>query len=1329
MRQITAQDGLNGSVVTSIHQAANGMLLVGTLDGLNLIYGGRAIRPRYIHSFEGEIIERIVGTANNDLWIHTTHGLHKLGIEECPMLSFPQFTGLYITRAAGPDRVAVFDAQSKLQIYNAQTEKFVQVDYPLAPGDQIIDMGGTEDFFWTVTRTGIFRHTWTRTTDNRISLSPPKQMVSTPIIYSTVATDRRSVFYVDGEKRLHQLEISGGRNTQILQMGSETDSRGTPWGIVENKGSYFVSFKVNGILKYDYDTHTKQWKHTDLGIKSGVWQIAKDRFQNLIWIATDGQGLFTTKDDTYTFRSVCYSDFNHNLGKPVRALFLDKDEWLWVGTKGEGLLGIDRSDNGKALYDCKQHLFTSDNSPLKDNSVYALSKSTHGGFWIGTEEGLNFFRYADRSVQRVPGSENIIYVHSIQECGDSVLWIATVGAGVFKARIHKHGGGVELKDVEQYKWGDGKTSSNYFFAMHHTTGGDIWLGNRGYGVFRMKPNGPEQLPPTSKQHSYLLNDVFALQEYNGVMWAGTGGGLTGFGRNGEEYYVNSESGLPNNIIHSLLADDQQGMWIATNNGLARLDSTFTKIKNYDTEDGLRVTEFSDGAAFRTDDKLYFGGVNGWLEISYNPNYTKPDAYKAPLQFLQFWGTDKHINLSPLYSSLPQGQEEIKVELTQDKNDFTISYVATDHINAKDYRYKYKMESDKKGEWIDNGAQTRISFMNLEPGRYTLHLKYYNLTTGTESEPIHMRLTIKPHWWNTPLMKIFYQLLLVCVVIYLITLKYRKIKRRHYYAMKVLEQKHKEELYEEKLRFFTNVTHEFSTPLTLIFTPCERILSHSGSDDFVRKYVLLIRKHATRLHQLVQEMIDYRRIETGHQKLNIRNCDFSDFMTESCDIFTDAAEKKHIDFRTEIEPGIHWNTDMRIVPNVVGNILSNAIKYTPDGGTIRVRFAKLSEEKIEIRIYNTGNGIREEDKQHIFNRYSLLDNVGNTDPNVARNGLGMAICHSSVKLLGGEIEIESEVGSYTEFIVTLPQLTPLENDPQAETEEPMSLALQGMKKNRQEWESPAGEQETLPVTIDEKKDKPAVLAVDDNPDVLFLLNEVLSPFYRISTARNAEEALELLCKEPPRLIITDVMMPGTDGIQLTKRIKENKHTMHIPLIILSAKNTEEYKTEGIQTGADAYIGKPFNTQYLLAVVKQLIESRKGMEEYYNTSASAFEYMDGKLLKKEDKEFIRKFNKYIMANLSDPALNKEDMAEAMNTSVRSLYRHFKELDLPSPKDYLRDIRMNHVAKLLLTTDKSVQEIIYACGFNNRTHFYKEFGQRFGMTPKEFRQQKKKDKDLLQ
>ncbi len=1004
--------------------------------------------------------------------------------------------------------------------------------------------------------------------------------------------------------------------------------------------------------------------------------------------------------------------------------------------KGEGLLGIDRSC-GKDVYKCPRRHFTSSDSALKDDSVYALSPSEHGGFWVGTDAGLNFFRYSDRSLHPVSGGDDIIYVHSIHEVGGSKLWIATAGAGVFEAGIVRNGSDIRLENVRRYRLGDDEISSNYFFAMRYTEDGEVWLGNRGEGIFRIRPEVGELefFEPVTSFDAGILKDVFALEKFNDVLWAGTSFGLAGLAPDGRTWHIDAGKGLPNSIIHSLQTDDSDGMWVATNNGLARLDSTFTHIESYGRNNGLLITEFSDGAAYLAEGKLYFGGMNGWVEVLRNPNGEYDGKFTAPLYFLDLKSSANQYNL--LAGNFFSGgadfnkQGEPKVELEQDDNNFVVRFAVMDHVAPDNYHYRYKMDSDEEGQWLDNGPVNFISLSSLPHGDYTLHVKYYDMTTGEESDPISMSITIAPYWWQTKWMKCLCWILLVSGLAVGVFIAYMRMKLRHKDNLLTLEQHHKEELYEEKLRFFTNITHEFCTPLTLIYSPCDRILLHEDTNDFVRKYVKLIKKNASRLNELIQEVIDYRRVETKHQQLHLQRCDLSAFMKEACELFTDLAEKNGISFIQEIESDVHWNMDMRCIPNIVSNLLSNAVKYTPQGGTMKVSFAKLSEEQIEIRVYNTGKGIKEEDRKRIFNRYCILDDVEERSASgLARNGLGMAICHSSVKLLGGTVEINSEVGEYAEFVVTLP-LLPLSEENEQTVQDVIPLSQQKVELVKQA----EAQQDADGILKDENagdcgsdKDKPAILVVDDNVDVLFLLKEVLSHSYHVEVARSVDKALECLRTSIPQLIIADVMMPDKDGMQLVRQIKQNKHTVHIPIVLLSAKNTVDDMTEGVQIGADAYIGKPFNVQYLLAVAERMIKSRKDMRQYYNSSASAYSYVNGQLLKSEDKDFFYKLEEYIGAHLSDSDLDAEAIADAMNVSVRSLYRKLKELKRPSPNVYIKEKRMEKVIRLLKTSDLSIQEIIYECGFNNRAHFYKDFGQLYGMTPKEFRQKQKTSEDTL-
>lgn len=1331
LRQLTVSDGLNGSFVNCLHQSKDGFLWFGTKDGLNTYSGQKVEEAAMLNlgSLEGYEIKSIVETMCDNVWIQTAYGLHKLSRLTRETVSYPQFTGKYMLRVVGKDQVIVCDKKNRLYLYQPTNNCFIDVEFPLIKDEVIKNLGGSEEFCWIENEKGLYRFSWQHQSKNSIQLGQAIQLMEGPINYMQSNPYSDDIYVVDTENHLYQINIRENKKTYVLQLKADNHQAQHISSIVKSHETYYISYESGGIHKY---TSTgSRWEKEDLNVKSGVTQMIKDIHQDLIWIATDGQGVFAYWNAEYNIHSFTYSEVNRRLVKPICSLYMDNKGWLWLGTKGEGILGIDRSDKSRNVLDSPQRLLTSKNSLLAGNTVQALSASVHNGFWIGSEEGLNFYHYNTQTIQDVIGGKEIKDIHSIIEFNDSVLCITTIGNGAYKANIERSGSTLRLTHFRHFDMEESGPSSNNFFVMHYTSGGDLWLGNRGQGVFQIYPFGAKPIVTPNRHLSQLQHEILSLYEHKDVFWTGTSHGLYGLSKDGKEWYLDKKNGLPNNNIQSLQVDGQGALWIATNNGIARLDPTLKEINTFDKREGLNVTEFCNGASFKSNGTLYFGAVNGWVEISNNVNYKSSDEYTPPLFYSKLKGIEgKEVFLHLLMMNTPEG-EIPEIELACDENAFSISFMVMDYVNAGDYHYFYKVDSKQHGTWIDNGKLNTLSFAQMQPGDYTLQVKYSNSTTGYESEPISFRIHINPYWWQSPWMIALYWLILLSGILFLVWVRYRRSQRRHVYEMKELEQRHKEEVYEEKLRFFTNITHEFSTPLTLIYGPCERILSYKGTDEFIYKYVTLIKRHTERLYQLIQEIIDYRRIETKHQQLNLVQYNLSEYIQDACSAYMDLAEKNSIHLTLEIEADVLWNMDRRCFPKILNNLLSNAFKYTPQNGNVKVSFCKLSEDEVELKVYNTGKGIKEEDRSRIFNRYHVLDEVTeNTSHLFSKNGLGMAICHSTVQLLGGTITINSEVGQYAEFVVTLPLLPITEENKADVSSDVVPLSIQNLETKEEEMPEEDNEGPTkgkaayvtLPST-----ERSVILVVDDNKDVLFMLREFLSLSFEVYTALNAEEAWGIIRTVVPHLIITDVMMPGIDGITFAKQIKQNKYTMHIPLVILSAKNTDAAKTEGVKAGADAYIGKPFNFQYLSAVVTRLIESHKSVKEYYSTSASAYSYVEGQLIKSEDKDFLYKLNEIIEQNLNNSSLSNTTIAEMMHLSPRTLYRRLKELQLPSPKDYLKDYKMNKAEKLLQTTSISVQEIIFECGYNNRALFYKDFTERHGMTPKEFRNQKKDAKDL--
>lgn len=740
---------------------------------------------------------------------------------------------------------------------------------------------------------------------------------------------------------------------------------------------------------------------------------------------------------------------------------------------------------------------------------------------------------------------------------------------------------------------------------------------------------------------------------------------------------------------------------------SKSDSGETFGKNY----GLSVNEYSDGAGFHTGNTLIFGGINGVTFVNRHNTYTAPEPYMPEFSLLKISISGMDVPLEEHYRTT--GGKHL-LSLDSKQNYFSITVAAPDFIDASNYIYSYSLDGVN---WINNASETSISFNGMDYGKYNLRVRYLNRATGLESEPWTLMITVRAPWYLSGIMKSVYILLVAAAIGLCVWMYLRRQKLRQEDEMKQLEQAHKEEVYEEKLKFFTNITHEFCTPLTLIYGPCERIIGYPGSDDYIRKYIGLVRSNAERLNTLIQELIDFRRMETGNKQLKIHEVGISELCADIMTSFSELAERNQVEFINEIEPDIQWPTDFGCVRKIITNLISNAFKYTHSGGKIKVG-VKVEDDTLVMSVYNTGKGISDEDKLKIFNRYSVLDNVEENAVKglSSRNGLGLAICHSMVDMLRGKIIIESEVGKYADFIVRIPKLELTEDSEGKDTATAAPAPVMTGTPDMPSTPPESGDEYAR--TREEGKDKRGrILVVDDNRDILRLLKDSLSE-YDVETAESVDSALESLRQLPPDLIISDIMMPGTDGVSFTKMIRQNRHTMHIPLVLLSAKNRKEDKVEGIESGADAYIGKPFSLDYLLAVVRRLLENRRSLREYYSSAASAYEYTEGQLMHKKDKGFMEQISTFIEENIEDEDLGPEKLANHMRISVRNLYRKFKELDQLSPNDFIKHQRISFAARLLVTTSATVQEIVYRSGFTNRSHFYKEFDKRFGMTPKAYR-----------
>lgn len=1320
MRQITTDDGLTNSAILSLLVDSQGFLWIGTCDGVNIYDGSNVYQARQLPEYagiSGNIIENVIESSPGTLWIQTNYGFNQVKTFEGILKVFPEFQGKEKIKAKPDGTVYVLAENSTLSYYSDTDDEFIKLVRLDCNFNDVKDFSVTDSYIRVFTSTGVVDYPLSHNQHNGIVVGTSVKVNNIPTLYAF--NDGDFTIAINAEGDILEYRPGDSQPVKLHNILSDMKRRGEISALVRDaNGNIFISFYTDGVIKVS-KTMSSGYSTDDLGIKVGVFSLEKSDQQNVIWIGTDCHGVYTYTTEAYSIQSIRFNDFGNKITRPVRAIHLDEYNNLWLGTKGDGLLLVKDFNVSDGRHHGPETLYSTANSPLCNNSVFAFARSSRPILWIATDDGLNYYSYTDQSIHRIKtGDKQLIRISSLIEADDSTLLATTIGYGVFRARITGPADQPVLTDIRQYSIDNGNFSSNYFFSQALDNNGIPLLCNRGFGAFQLIGDSLQTIHyDTDRYDNKTILDVFSAIRDKDIIWLGTGNGLMKLTESNEQLFAGSENGFINNTIHAMLRDNDGNIWLSTNQGLIRFDCLTERSHVFARNYGLTVNEFSDGAAFKTPSVLFFGGVDGIAIIAKNPEFRVHGKYQPEMCVFQLRisGHDAR-----LHDHITYKNGRAQLHLDNDQNYFSVTFTCPDYLNSGAYTYFYSLDGKI---WINNGPSGHVSFTRLAHGTYTLMVQSINSNTGIESPVYCIDITIDAPWYLTTLAKIIYMLIAVALLALLARMYIQRQKNRQRQQLEKMEQAHREEVYEEKLRFFTNITHEFCTPLTLIFGSCERILASADANDHMLKYINLIRSNTERLNSLIQDLIDFRRIETGHKKRVIHSVGVSELSNDIYRQFNVIAEQNSIHFVNEIAPGITFNTDYKAILRIMSNLLSNAFKYTPTGGVVKFGLMVDEQGNLSISVYNTGKGIPETDKEKIFNRYSILDNVEEnaTRGLSSRNGLGMAICCSLVEMLDGSIDIDSEVGRYALFTVTLPPIAQTENDSLSD-----GRPVDTMTSHAIPAVTETDNTDSTPGNTVQVKGQDFILVIDDNKDILTLLSDSLSE-YNIVTATNAVQALETLKNQKIDLIITDVMMPGIDGVTLTRQIKGNPHTMHIPLIILSAKNTSDEKVNGLASGADAYIGKPFNLSYLRAVIVRLLETQSRMKQYYNTSASAFEYNNGHLVDKESKVFIDSMIEFIDSNIDDTELSIEQVAKHMQMSVRNLYRRFKELELPSPNDFIKNHRITFAAKLLVTTSLTVQEIIYRSGFNNRSHFYREFDKQYGMTPKDYRNNNKTKTDL--
>ena len=814
------------------------------------------------------------------------------------------------------------------------------------------------------------------------------------------------------------------------------------------------------------------------------------------------------------------------------------------------------------------------------------------------------------------------------------------------------------------------------------------------------------------------------EDHAGNIWAGTTDGLYCFNKKTDELTCFTVAdGLPNNVICGICEDEEHNMWISTYMGICKYDAKTGRYINYYAGDGLQGNEFTHGAFYKDEaGKVYFGGINGIT-------YFQPSSIGSVLKDTKVWITDFSIFNQPVRKNTRSGRHTViytsvpdanMFQLAHYDNTFSIVFSTLQYNNPEQISYQYKIE-ELSNQWLSTEpGVNRVTYNNLLPGKYTFHVRA--LSHGNLSEIRTVKILITPPWyemwWAYCIYAFLFGLLVLGIVNYILS------RMRH--RREIMKREHAEQLNEAKLQFFINISHEIRTPMTLIINPLEKLLAEKKGGE-VQKTYLMIYRNAQRILRLINQLMDIRKLDKGQMFMKFRETDMVGFIDDVMLTFDYMARKKKIHFCFEhVMPQLKVWVDMNNFDKILMNIFSNAFKYTPEQGEITVTLSTGRDstrrdplkEYFEITVTDNGIGLDREKIERIFERFYQIDNDV-TKSNFG-TGIGLHLSRSLVELHHGIILAENrEDAPGSRFIIRIPlgsahlrtdELEDVEAiiTPHTVLVKPEKTDLEGAFEEEEDEESKkAGK----------SKNRMRILIVEDEEEILSYLKEELEGDYRIMTRKNGREAYDTILADTPDLVISDIMMPEMDGLSLCRKIKQNTNVNHVPVILLTAKSKPEDTMEGMATGADAYMVKPFNTELLKSTIANLIANRKLLKSKFSGAQQQEDKVQKLSMKSADEILMSKIMKVINENLSNPDLNVEMLAANVGLSRVHVHRKLKELTNLSARDFIKNIRLQQAAALLKEKKLTVSEVAYATGYTNLSHFSSSFKEVHGMSPKEY------------
>ena len=1317
---IGKENGLSNLRITSIIQDDPGYIWIGTVRGL-FRYNGYQMKvyksnPMDSTTLEYHQINCMIKDRDNELWIGTIYGdrglsrydrekdnFQAIDIPARDIYCLAQDENGYIWIGTGNGLFRYTKEENRYETYHfrsadGSTERLIHS----------IHCFGSEILI-NIAELGVFKY------DSHENDFSPMVLVEDCNSFDVkdileVFMYNQDIYWLGTDRGLLKYEKNGAEKIRRIRDINGMEILSRVEFIVEESYQH-IWIGADGVYRYNilenelaHLDHQPEKSHS---LASNLVSCAyKDRQDNL-WIGTAASGIniWNPQNNRFTMHAGINSILDQT-SSDITTLAYDQEGNLWIGTRDHGLVVFDRNMN--QIKD--MHLLYPELENLENEFIRTIEQGPDKKIWIGsTERRLTMIDPVNKenySLIIEEGEEALGYkdmVTSVVPDGKNRLWVGTGFNGLL------------LFDTESRKFIDyegRKQLSKYNITdLEKDSRGTFWIATHKNGIFRMDPGESIKRQvlkniPLDIQKSANFITIFEGNENN--LWFGTEFlGLIKLTPEGQSQVFDISQNLETKEISSITEDSYERLWIATTGGLARFEESTNTVKHYSWRDGMASDEFNyNSSCYGSDNIIFLGGTNGLVSFVPESIRHNEDAPSVLIETL-FVGNRK-VEVGEEGSILTRAlslTEEITLKYAQ--NDIGFEIVALNLVASEKNQYQYKLEGFNP-EWIDIGNRRRFDFTNLRFGSYTLYIKGSNNDQVWSEESVSLDIRIRPPFWLSWWALTFYTLSVIAIVY----ITYRGIRQRirlkNQVTRQTIEQQHLEELNNMKIQFFTNISHEFKIPLSLIISPIEEALQDYKGPAELRKKLQMIRSSASRLLRLVTLLIDFRKAEQDVLNLNKGKADLLSLCYTTVESFRSlvSRDNKLMEIRSDLQACI-FEFDQGKIERVLYNLIDNALRHTRAKDEIIVSVYIVEDsENVVLEIKDSGSGIAEDEQDKIFDKFYQAETVRDETSVNMGSGIGLYLCRKIIELHEGDIKVKSKTGEGTAIIMTLPARELITSAD--------GLITTDSKYINQSSDFIRPTEALVPPKLSENA--PLVLIIEDHKELADHIQKLLWNYYRTEKAYNGKEGLELARKIIPDLIISDIMMPEMDGILLCEKIKGDSVLDNIPIILLSAKSDMESKLHGFELGADDFIEKPFLPQHLQSRVHNLIRSREKLKARFNDEKKEKPKMAG--VNHADREFLEKAFYKIEQNIGNNDYHVNELSMEMGLSRVHFYRKFKELTSMTPKDYFKETRLNEAAKLLEEDQHSISEIAYMIGFNTPSSFTVAFKGFYGVSPKEYK-----------